>query len=42
MLEENYDDKKAEEIMTQCDNIFYQNEEEINQLLEKYSAKIKL
>lgn len=34
--------KKAEEIMTQCDNIFYQNEEEINHLLEKYSAKIKL
>ena len=42
MLEENYDDKKAEEIMTQCDNIFYQNEEEINHMLEKYSAKIKL
>lgn len=41
LLEEN-DDEKADDIMKQCDNRFYENEEEINCLLEEYAAKIKL
>ncbi len=40
-LEEN-DDEKAEEILEQCDDLFYENEEEINHILEEYAAKIEL
>lgn len=40
-LEEN-DDEKAEEILEQCDYTFYENEEEINRILEEYAAKIEL
>lgn len=32
VLEEKEDDEKAEETMEQCDNVFYENEEEINHL----------
>ena len=42
ILEEKEDDKKAEEILEQCDNMFYENEEEINQALEEYASKIEL
>lgn len=42
VLEEKEDDEKAEEIMEECDDVFYENEEEINHILEEYSAKIKL
>ena len=42
VLEEKEDDEKAEEIMKQCDDVFYENEEEINHILEQYSAKIEL
>ena len=42
VLEEKEDDEKAEEIMEQCDDVFYENEEEINHMLEEYSAKIEL
>ena len=42
VLEEKEDDEKAEEIMEQCDDMFYENEEEINHILEEYSAKIEL
>lgn len=42
VLEEKEDDEKAEEILEQCDDMFYENEEEINRLLEGYAAKIKL
>ena len=42
VLEEKEDDEKAEEIMEQCDDVFYENEEEINCILEEYSAKIEL
>lgn len=40
--EENIDDKKSEEITEKCDKIFFENEEEINRILEKYSEKIEL
>ena len=35
-------DEKAEEIMERCDDVFYENEQIINQLLEKYAEKIEL
>lgn len=34
ILEENEEDEKAEEILEQCDDIFYENEEQINHLLD--------
>lgn len=42
ILEENEDDEKAEEIIEDCDNAFYENEEEINSELEAYADKIQL
>lgn len=42
VLEENEDDTKAEEILAQCDDVFYENEEEVNRTLEEYATKIKL
>ena len=42
ILEENEEDEKAEEIMEQCDDMFYENEEEINNKLQEYADKIQL
>jgi len=42
VLEEKEDNEKAEEIMEEYDDVFYENEEEINHILEQYSAKIEL
>ena len=42
VLEEKEDDEKAEETLEQCDDMFYENEEEINRLLEEYACKIEL
>lgn len=42
LLLEEKDDENAESIMEQCDNTFYENEEEINCTLEEYAAKIEL
>lgn len=42
VLEEKEDDETAEEIMEKCDDMFYENEDEINHILEEYSAKIEL
>ncbi len=42
ILEENEDDEKAEEIMEQCDDTFYENEKEINNKLQEYADKIQL
>lgn len=42
LLEETDDDEKAEAVMEQCDDVFYENEEEINRLLEEYATKIEL
>ena len=41
-LEGNEDDEDAEEIMEQCDNVFYENEEEINQILKEYATRIEV
>ena len=42
ILEENDEDEEAEEVLEQCDGVFYENEEEINRLLEEYACKIEL
>ncbi|MBR4288911.1 MAG: hypothetical protein IKT50_05705 [Clostridia bacterium] len=42
MLKEKDNDKNAEEILEQCDDVFYENEEEINYALEEYASKIEL
>ena len=42
ILEENEDDEKAEEIIEQCDDVFFANEEEINKKLESYANTIHL
>ncbi|MBO5526374.1 MAG: DUF4375 domain-containing protein [Clostridia bacterium] len=39
---EEKDDENAEKILEQCDKTFYENEEEINRILESYAAKIEL
>ncbi len=35
-------DEEAEETLEQCDDIYYENEEQITHLLEKFSEKIAL
>ena len=42
VLEEKEEDEKAEETLEQCDDVFYENEEEINYALEEYASKIEL
>lgn len=42
VLEQREDDKKAKEILEECDDVFYENEHEINRLLEEYASKIEL
>ena len=42
LSEEKDDDEKAEAVMEQCDDVFYENEEEINRLLEEYATTIEL
>ena len=42
VLEEKGDDEKAEEIIKQCDDMFFENEKEINCKLETYAGKIQL
>lgn len=41
VLEEK-EDEKAEEILDQCDDVFYENEEEINRILGEYASTIAL
>ena len=42
VLEEKEGDEKAEETLEQCDDVFYENEEEINQALKEYASKVEL
>lgn len=39
---ENEDDKNAETVMERCDSVFYENDEEIDGVLEEYAAEMKL
>ncbi len=41
-LEEDEDDEAAEEAIAECDDVFYNNEEVINHILEKYGATLEL
>ena len=40
ILEQNEDDENAQAILEECDDVFYENEDEINRLLEEYASKI--
>ena len=42
ILEKKDEDEEAEETLEQSDDVFYENEEEINRLLEEYACKIEL
>lgn len=42
LIFEETEDEKAEEILEQCDLFLYENEEEINHILEKYAAQLEL
>ncbi len=42
ILEKKEKDEEAEEVLEQCDDVFYENEQEINRLLEEYACKIEL
>lgn len=37
VLEEKDDDEVSEEIFKECDGVFFENEEEINRIPEKYA-----
>ena len=36
------EDEHSEEILEQCDDVFYENEAELNSILEEYAQKIEL
>ena len=38
-LEEKEEDEELVEVLEQCDDVFYENEEEIIRILEEYAAK---
>lgn len=42
MVLEDKADECAENILEQCDDVFYENEEEINHILEEYAAIIEV
>ena len=42
ILEEKEDDQNAEEILDQCDDVFYENEEQINHILQEYANTLEI
>ncbi len=42
VLEENDDDEEAEETLEHCDDVFYDNEEQINLMLQEYASKLEI
>ena len=42
ILEEKEDDEKAEEILEHCDDVFYENEEQINHILQEYANTLEI
>ena len=42
ILDEKDEDEQAEEALSQCDDVFYENEDEVNCILEEYADKVKL
>lgn len=41
-LQKNEDDEKAEAILHKCDDVYYENEEALDDVLNEYAAKIEL
>jgi len=41
-LEAKKEDEQLEEVLNQCDNLFYENEEELNNILKAYANTVKL
>ena len=41
-LEAKEEDEQLEEVLNQCDNLFYENEEELNNILKAYANTVKL
>lgn len=42
ILEGKREDARAEETLEQCDDVFYENEAELNHILKEYADKVKL
>ena len=42
LILEEKEDEKAEEILEQCDDVFYENEEQINHILQEYANKLEI
>jgi len=42
ILEEKEDDPQAEEALERCDNVFWEQEEEINRILEEHASRLEL
>lgn len=42
LILEKRDDEKSEEILVECDNFFFENEDEINLILDDYASKIEI
>ena len=42
ILEEKDEDEQAEEALSQCDDVFYENEDVVICILEEYADKVKL
>ena len=42
ILEKKDEDEEAEEILDQCDDFFYENEEQINRILQEYANTLEI
>ena len=42
LILEEKEDEEAEEILDQCDNVFYENEEQINHILQEYANTLEI
>ena len=42
LILEEKEDEEAEEILDQCDDIFYENEEQINRILQEYANTLEI
>ena len=42
ILEEKEDDEITEEVLEQCDDVFYENEEQINHILQEYANTLEI
>ena len=42
LISEEKEDEEAEEILDQCDDVFYENEEQINRILQEYANTLEI